>query len=106
MEKSLWEILVPTVMIVEGKEKPVRTRYHRVWDKKIREMSGGMTILGPAKGAWHSPDNKLFIERMIPVRFMATFEEVKKIAAMTAKYYNQKAVMYYEISSRVFIDHF
>jgi hypothetical protein len=89
-----------------GETRPVRTRYHRVWDAKVRDISGGLTILSPAKGHWISPDKELFVERMIPVRLLCTFAEIKKIAAMTAKYYRQKAVMYYEVSNNVFIDHF
>jgi hypothetical protein len=46
MEKALWEILVPT----EKRDGTgfYRTRYHKVWDTKIRELAGGLTILSPA----------------------------------------------------------
>jgi hypothetical protein len=102
METYLWEILVPTIK--DG--KPVRTRFHRVWDNKVREISKGLTILNPAKGQWISPDGELFEERMIPVRVACTSEEIVKIADMTAAYYNQKAVMFYKISSEVHIKHY
>lgn len=100
--KTLWEILVPTIM----NNKPIRTRYHRVWDKKVHEISGGLTILSPTKGYWQSPDNELFVERMIPVRIYCTEDEINKIADMSAKYYQQIAIMFYKISNDVFIKYY
>lgn len=97
--KKLWEILVPTVMNL----KPVRTRYHRVWDKKVREITGGLTILNPVKGQWKADDGTNHIERVIPVRIACTKEEMDEIAKFTAKYYKQKAVMYYLISSEAYL---
>lgn len=98
---ELWEILVPTKMIRDGQLKNVTTRYHRVWDEKVRAISGGLTVLQPAKGHWVSPDGELFKERMIPVRIACTEEQIEHIADMTAKYYNQKAVMFYQVSRKV-----
>ena len=100
--KRLYEILVPTV--IDG--KPVRRRYHRVWDKEIHKISGGLTILAPAKGAWISPDGVLFEERMIPVRIVCTAEEIEQIANFTAKYYKQLAVLFYKVSDEVTIKHY
>jgi hypothetical protein len=99
VKEYLWEILVPTIM----NGKPIRTRYHRVWDKKVRAISGGLTILTPAKGHWVAPGGELFVERMIPVRVKCTEEEIDKISDFTARYYNQQAVMYYAISEKVCI---
>ena len=96
----LWEILVPTL---HPDGKPIRTRYHRVWDEKVRKISGGLTILAPARGQWIAPCGTLFAERMIPVRVACTEEEIHQIADMTVKYYQQKAVMYYCISKEVYI---
>lgn len=105
MKTALWEILVPTV-----KNQPelsfFTTRYHRVWDNKVREIAGGLTILKPVKGEWISPAGELFAERMIPVRICCTEEEIEKISDMTAKYYNQQAIMYYKISDFVRIKHY
>lgn len=96
---QLWEILVPT--IIDG--KPVRTRYHKVWDAKIRKISKGLTILTPAKGQWISKEGELFEERMIPVRISCTEDEIRAIMDITAKYYKQKAVMAYLVSDKVMI---
>lgn len=99
---TLWEILVPTMM--DG--KPVRTRYHRVWDAKVRALSKGLTILTPSKGQWVSPDGELFVERMIPVRIACTDVQIELIADTTAEYYKQQAVMYYKVSDIVIIKHY
>src|SRR5271154_5920860 len=93
--KGLWEILVPTV---SNEGKPFRTRFHRVWDAKVQEISGGLTILNPTKGRWISPDGELFAERMIPVRCLASREEINQIIDFTLKYYDQKAVLAYVVS--------
>jgi hypothetical protein len=98
--KKLWEILVPTV---RNNGKPYRTRYHRVWDKMVRTISGGLTILPPSKGQWIAPDGTLFSERMIPVRILATSEEMDRIIDMTIVYYDQIAVLAYVVSSEVIL---
>lgn len=95
---NMWEILVPTV---RNCGKPFRTRYHRVWDKKVREISGGLTIMSPVKGQWVNPDGVLFAERMIPCRFLADETQVDEIINMTLKYYDQEATLCYLISSNV-----
>jgi len=95
---ELYEILVPTV---RNNGRPIRTRFHRVWDAKIREISGGLTILTPVKGQWVSPDKTLFKERMIPVRIAATREQIDKIIDLTLAYYEQHVVMCYRISDLV-----
>lgn len=98
--RHLWEILVPTV---SNDGKPFRTRYHRVWDGKVRAISGGLTILHPAKGQWVCPEGKLYSERMIPVRIMCSREEMDKIVDITLQYYAQKAVLAYKISTEVIL---
>lgn len=95
---KMFTILVPTERRVDG--KPIRTRYHRVWDEKVRAISGGLTIMQPVKGQWvHG--SEIFLERMIPVMFIATEEEKDKVVEMTAKYYDQIAVLCWEISNNV-----
>lgn len=82
--KQLWEILIPTI---SNEGKPFRTRFHRVWDGHVREIA----------------DEKLFAERMIPVRIMCTQNEIETIADLTAKYYSQLAIMYYRISDLLLV---
>jgi len=122
----MWEIFVPTMKRVttpkpdtsqwvgsglealqrEWSEKnSYSTRYHRVWDAKVRAITGGLTILTPAKGQWVSPDGEIFVERMIPVRIVATREQIEKIVDMTLEYYDQLAVLCYKVSDEVIIKH-
>jgi len=98
---ELWEILVPTEMERDGLVKPIKTRYHKVWDSKVREIAGGLTISPPHKGQWLSPSGELFAERMIPVRIACTEEQMEKIMDFTMTYYNQLAVLAYRVSDKV-----
>jgi len=99
----MWEILVPTERRLEP-GKYYRTRYHRVWDEKVRAITGGLTVMAPAKGQWINPaTGDLFKERMIPVRIIATKEEINKIVDLTLEYYDQLAVLCYKISDEVIL---
>lgn len=101
--KGMWEILVPTERRAEP-GKFYTTRYHRVWDSKVRAITGGLTVMAPARGQWINPmTGDLFQERMIPVRIMATRDEIEKIVELTLKYYNQIAVLCYKISDEVIL---
>lgn len=100
---ALYEILVPTV---RNNGTPIRTKCHRAWDDRVRSITGGLTIIAPVKGQWVAPDGTLFKERMIPVRIFCEPQQIEDIADMTAKYYDQLAVMYYKISDDVNIKHY
>jgi|DEB0MinimDraft_6_1074348.scaffolds.fasta_scaffold38484_3 hypothetical protein len=94
----LFEILVPTV---RNDGRPIRTRFHKVWDEKVKAITRGLTVMPVARGQWVSPEDEEFTERMIPVRIMATDDEMDKIVNMSAKYYEQLAIMFYVISEEV-----
>ena len=102
MERDMWEILVPTI---SNEGKPFKTRYHKVWDEKVQAISGGLTILTPTKGKWVSPCGNEFHERMIPVRIIATRDEIEKIIDITMNFYNQLAILAYKISNDVILKH-
>lgn len=59
-----------------------------------------------SKGQWVSPEGKLFMERMIPVRIACTREQIEQVIDLTAKYYSQEAVMAHKVSTEVIIKHF
>lgn len=106
MEKkkvSLWEVLVPR-QTNSGEE--IKLEFHQEWDQRVREITGGLTILKTAKGQWISPDGKLFVEPMIPVRVMASKRQMGIIVDFTAEHYKQEAVMFYRVSKKVKIKHF
>jgi hypothetical protein len=97
---ELYEILVPTMM----NGHPVRTKHHKEWDKYVRGLSNGLTILKPAKGQWiDEVTDVLHEERMIPVRVGCTRLQLYKIVEFTLSHYNQIAVMAYKISDDVII---
>jgi len=100
MSKKLYEILVPTI---RNDGRPIKTRFHRIWDEKVIEISGGITILSPAKGTWVSPESKVYKERMIPVRIYCDDEDIEKIVDFTMEYYEQEAVLAYVVSSEVIL---
>jgi hypothetical protein len=100
-KKAMWEILVPTI---RNDGRPIRTRFHKVWDEKVRLISGGLTIMPVAKGQWVYKEN-LFEERMIPVRIIATRKQIEDIIDMTMKYYEQLAVLAYKVSDEVILRH-
>lgn len=121
----MWEILVPTEKriktqmpeIPEGTffvsdylsqwriKNSYSTRYHRVWDEKVRDITNGLTIMQPVKGAWLSGEGELFQERMIPVRIVATRDQINTIIDMTLSYYDQLAVLCYKLSDEVILKH-
>lgn len=98
--KGMWEILVPTK---RNDGRPIRTRFHRVWDGKVESISGGLSVMHPLKGTWRSPDGVIYKERMIPVRIIATEQEIDKIIDMTIIYYEQEAVLAYRVADMVLL---
>jgi len=100
--KSLWQIFVPTQRNNPiGKKLFYSTRFHRVWDSKVMEITKGLTICTPTKGQWMAGDGKLFLEKMIPVLIFCTEEEINKICDMSASYYEQKAMFFYKVTDSV-----
>lgn len=100
---NLYEILVPCQT---NAGRPIRTRQHRAWDRQVRLITGGLTVMAPIQGQWEDPSGKLFAERMIPVRIMTSPGKMGMIADLTAKFYEQLAIMYYKVSDEVTIKHY
>jgi hypothetical protein len=96
---ELWEILVPKADN-DGNEFSVG--YHRIWDTIVREKCGGLTIMRSAKGVWVN-ENKVYEERMIPVRIVCDRETLMDILEITKNYYSQIAVFATKISEEVII---
>lgn len=95
----VWRIMVPC-QYNDG--KPVRTRHHREWDRRVRRISGGLTISAPGRGQWVDPETKvLYEERMIPVDIICTEPQIEEIASITLTHYRQLAVMFYQMSDKV-----
>lgn len=100
--QKLWEILVP---VFNDKTKCEFTvEYHHKWDNHVRKIAGGLTINKRARGIWTNPDTeKIFQEKVIPVRIFCSMYEIEEIIDYTLEYYKQEAVMCYLISDTVFI---
>jgi hypothetical protein len=82
----------------------VKTRHHKVFDRYVRKITGGLTIFAPGKGQWVNPANdELVEERIIPVNIACTEVELRKIVKFTIKHYDQDALMFYKVSDDVFI---
>lgn len=75
-----------------------------MWDARVKDISGGLTIYPPVHGVWISDAGDEYKERMIPVRIMATRAQMVDICAMTKTYYEQLAVLAYRISDDVIYD--
>ncbi len=95
---NLYEILVPTKY--GDTEKPIRTRHHKEWDKKVQKITGGLTILAPAKGKWVYKGRE-YPEKIIPVRVACSPAEIEVIAKFSLMHYRQKAIMFYLLSNYV-----
>jgi hypothetical protein len=98
--KEVWEILVPCT---KPNGKPNSTRFHRVWDDKVKIITGGLTVCEPTKGQWVAPTGETVSERMIPIRIVCTRYQIDKIVDMTIEYYDQEAVLAYKISNEVIL---
>ena len=95
-EKFVWQILVPCNW---NSGRPVRRRHHQEWDKVVRRIAGGLTILSPARGDWVDPDTSVvYRDRVIPVMIMATEVAMESIARFTIAHYRQLAVTYFKMS--------
>jgi hypothetical protein len=97
---KLFEILVPTMY--GDTVKPISTKHHKEWDKVVRSLSGGLTILKVGKGQWIYQNN-LFEERVIPVRIFTDDKTMKKIIDFSFQHYRQIAIMYYVVSTECYI---
>ena len=98
--KFLWQIMVPCNY---NDGKPVRTRHHKEWDRKVQTISNGLTINAPGRGKWKSPNGEVFVDRIIPVQISCTEDEMWDIAQMTKEHYRQEAVMVFCLSKQVHI---
>ena len=100
MSKFLYEILVPTKY--GDTVKPIKTRHHKEWDKRIQRITGGLTILAPGKGKWVYKGVE-YPEKVIPVRVMCSEDDIEMSIELTIQHYRQTAVMYYELSRNVHV---
>ncbi len=104
----MWNILVPAdkPKHFPGKKRWFSIKHHRLWDKKVAAISGGLTIFQPAKGTWISREGEKFEEKVIPVWVSCSREQIEKIMDMTARHYGQLAVLAYQVSDTVLLKYY
>ena len=96
----IFEILVPQKRN-DGIEYGLE--YHKEWDKKVRDITGGITVQKTTKGSWVKKQGELVIDTMIPVKIFCTDLEFNKIMKLTLEhYYDQYTIMGYKISNEVY----
>lgn len=72
----LWQLLVPRNADLE---------HHKLWDRKVSEIAGGVTVLGRAKGRWVDGVNKMVSEQMICTRIACTRSQFERVIDFTKK---------------------
>lgn len=90
--KALWEILIP---LCNNEGTYFLEEHHAVWKREIIELSKGLTVLACATGYWLNLNNP---EPMLPVRFIATKTEAKRVMEFTQGHYRQQVVLCYKIA--------
>ena len=100
---NMWEIFIPATYVNGG---GLRHNYllskHQEWDEKVKQISGGLTVFHETQGIWVNPHNNETIrEPMILVRIACNERQIMDIAKITLDHYNEKAVLFYKVSSDV-----
>jgi hypothetical protein len=99
--RSLWNILIPCADN-SGRKFPLFVR--RMWNEQVRRMTDGMSIMQAITGEWRNPENgRIVREKMIPVSLLMTQREIAELAQFTRTLFKQNCVMYYRVSSEVFM---
>jgi hypothetical protein len=94
----LYEIFVPTKYGDTG--NPISTKHHKNWDNYVRKITGGLTLMGVARGQWLHR-GELFEERIIPVRVACEPNFINPIVTFTIEHYRQTAVMFFKVTEHV-----
>ena len=101
-DNKMWEIFVPA----SSSEQEFAYAHHKEWDEYVKSLTGGLTIMKSAKGEWiDNSTNKLYKDKVIPVRIKCSKKTIKKIIKFTIQHYNQEAVLAYKVSDKVILTH-
>lgn len=96
---QLFEVLRP-VKFNTGRAVP--RSHHAAWERQVLDLAGGLTVCGAVAGQWRDPKSgKVYREPMQPVRIACMPRLAKRIAELTKRHYDQKAVLCYSVSSNV-----
>jgi len=89
--KEIWEFLAPT----EYKGKPIKTKYHKALDEKLKDIENDIVILVPTKMKWSTKNTDY-----IPIRII-TNSKIDKLFEVITEHYDT-TVTIYKVSSKVF----
>jgi hypothetical protein len=95
---DLWEILVP---VASNEGIPFSEDHHESFRRILRGLPGnnGTTSRPAGDGDWEDKDTgKLYMEKIIPIRFRACRADAERIADYARKFYDQIVVMAYRIA--------
>jgi hypothetical protein len=96
---DLWEILVP---LASNDGVPFSEDHHESFRRVVRGLPGnsGTTTRPAGDGDWQDGNTgKVYVEKMIPIRFRACKADAHRIADHARKFYGQIAVMAYKIAA-------
>jgi hypothetical protein len=94
----LWEILVP---VASNEGIPFSEDHHEAFRRILRALpsNSGTTSRPAGDGDWQDQDTgKVFVEKMIPIRFRACRADAERMVAHVLKFYRQIAVMAYKVA--------
>lgn len=94
--RSMWRIMVPEA---DNGGRDFAPEDHKTWEAAVLAVSGGWTTHATARGAWTVPeDGRVQEEDMRPVDILCTKAQIDSIAAMTARHYGQKEVLFWKVA--------
>lgn len=97
-KRNVYDILIPKT---DRNGSVIDQAYHQQWDRAVRDVTGGATILDGAKGYWEDPEGNVHEEGVIPVRIACTPEQFDAILDLTIEHYDQDVIMAYRVSEHV-----
>jgi len=96
-QRPLWGMRIP---IADNRGRVFPQPHHKAFMNPVLKKSGGSTENSWASGKWIHK-GRLYMDRIVPLEFMATIEEADAIASLAVKHYRQKMIDYYMISDHV-----
>lgn len=99
---KLYEILIPTY---DNKGLSFPKEVVTAYLQQVAQLAGGFTATrsgqGDIVGGWVSKDGELHTDFSSPMRVALDSEKLPELLELTAKAFNQKAVMAYVVSPEV-----
>lgn len=99
--KKLFEIIIPKS---DNNGTEFTAEKYQQWGDTVLSYTTGFTQYPTCLGYWINPETKYpQIEEVIPVKIWCFKETIQAIAAFTKTHFEQKEVMFYELSEKVYM---